>query len=497
MIRKIAAVILLIALVLSFNANGYAEETEESTEEFTIEVEMEFTLEQAITTALAENLQWKLTNKELELQDLQNEIADDLNNDLRSAERNLRQSEEMLGESILAMQSEIAYVNGLSGTLGDNWADLTLRPISSTYISRLTGQLGSVDYVKAMSTSDFSGVLQTASSETSEAYFEIRTGKKQTIKEANATAAALMGLQSVRTLTMKQALDLINTAVDHGAALIAKADQDASSGIELMAENAFYEVLKAQKLVNLQTKAVNRAQEQYDTALKSFEQGLLSNGELEMALLQLNNMQINLHNAEIELNKVNLDFCVALGLPLDQRFTLVEPDWNLVDLNLQQGLEYAKTNRTDLVTAALALEMAELNLEYVAEEYRENTDEYQESLLYSQKKQLEYEQAWLAAETDIRKSYYDWQNAEYALEQTAANLTLVENQMNIAKISFDIGYSGGGESPLVGLLKAQEQVATLEQALAVAEFGRNLAWQKYLQEVGNYQVPVEDEAVEE
>jgi len=489
--------VLLVVMTISL-IPAMAEEasTNELTEENTSETiatnqVVEISLTEVIETALKNNITWRLTNKQLELQNLQVEIADDLNNDLRKAERSLRQSEEMLSDSILAVQNEIAFVNGLNypnNILDDQWAALTGSQISNTYIGKLTQQYGNVAVVKALSPDAFTSVLRSASEGSAAAFFEIRNGKNATIKQANATAASLMGLRATRELTMKESLELIETSAAHSAALLQKADEDARRGIELLAESSFYNVLKAQKMVIVQHKALERAEEQYNTALKSYNQGLLAKVDLQLAQLQLNNMKISAYGADVELNKAKMDFCVAVGWPLDQEFVLIEPQWVTEEISLVDGLAMAKDNRTDMITATQGLELAELNLEYVKENHKENTDEYSESVLYLEKQQLEYEQTWLNAQTVISKAYYDWQNADYAYQLTLANLGLVENQLHIAETSFDIGYSSGGSSPLAALLQAQEQVATIEQGLTAAEFGRNLAWQNFLKEIG-YQLP--------
>ena len=485
-----------MTLLFGFFVCTFAEDEQSEATETIEQSPLKLTLENAIEKALQNNLKWQLANKKIELQNLQVTISDRLNNDLRKAERNLSNAEEMLSKGILAIQEEVKTVQALSfpnGIVGDQWSTLNSLPVSSGIISKLIQQLGSEIAVQNYPIQNFIGLLQSSSQDSAAQYFQIRSGKTQTIKQANEAAATLIGLKSERKLTMKQALKIIDTSVDHSSRLLQKADEDAKRGIELQAENAYYEVVKKQKLLDVQKKAEQRASEQYNNALKSNEEGLLSKRELEMAQIQQNTMKANLHNAEIELQKAKLDFCVALGLPLNQEFIITEPEWQLTEVSLEQGLELAKTNRTDMVVAIQALELAELNLEYVDEKHKDNTNEYKESVLYKQAKQLEYEQAALNAEVIINKSYIDWQNAEYAYQQINKNLELVNNQMKIAEVSFDVGYSGKGESPLIALLQAGEQVAKLEEALTTAEFNRNLAWQRFLKEIGY----VKKELVEE
>ncbi|QOR34152.1 TolC family protein [Clostridium sp. 'deep sea'] len=500
MLKKSISLLLIITMLVSINLMALATDIAETESEKEIEnkesVLIEFTLDKAIDTALQNNLQWQLANKQIELQNLQVTISDRLNNDLRKAERNLRDAGEMLSESILAIQHEISFIKSLTfptGKIGDQWDILTNRQVSISFINNLIQQFGSEIAVKNYPTHNLIGAMELASQDSAEKFFEIKSGKTQTIRTANETAASLMGLKSVRKLTMKQALKIINTSIDNGSILLKKADEDAKRGIKLQAENAYYEVVKKQKLLQVQQKAEQRVSEQYKNALKSSKEGLLSKRELELAQIQLNNMKANLHNAEIGLKKAKLDFCVALGMPLNQEFIVTEPEWILTEISLEEGLEMAKTNRTDMVTAAQGLSLAELNLEYVDEKHKDSSNEFKESALYKDSKLLEYNQITLNAEVTITKSYMDWQNADYAYQQIQENLALVNNQLNIAQVSFDVGYSGKGESPLITLLEAGEQVAKLEQALTTAEFNRNLAWQKFLKEIGYVKEDLKEE----
>jgi len=78
----------------------------------------------------------------------------------------------------------------------------------------------------------------------------------------------------------------------------------------------------------------------------------------------------------------------------------------------------------------------------------------------------------------------DYQQANLSFEIVKENLDIMSNQLKIAQLTYELGHSVDGSSPLVNLLQAQEQYANVEQSVAAAEFGRNLAYRNFLKEVG-------------
>ena len=504
MLRKTFTWTILIILIISMVSLTAAEEATpvptlistlpsggesllDSEAEVTESVE-QITLAQAIEIALEHNLTWLKTQKDLELQNLQMDITGESNDDLRKTAKDMTTAEANLAKTVLSYDNEIQFVSGLdfpNNVLNDQWATLMARDISA---SILNGIIRQITLVGAQNSppSVLIGALTEAKTSISASYFQLRMGLNTTSTQTNAAVANMLGLSAERNLSMKQAMELIDLATENGEYLLELGDADASRGFEMMTEAAFYGLLQAQEMYAVQTKAFERATEQYRTAEQSFEQGLLANSDLQMVQLQLNSAKISQYGSEIDLEKARMDFCNALGTTFDCEYELVEPEWHLGEITLEEGLALAQTNRTDMITATQNREMAQLNWEYVEERHNANNIAVTESRIYLEGKELAYQLTWVTAETAIRQAYLDWQNANYAYDMLKMNVALVENQLQIAQVSYDIGYSAGQGSPLSNLLQAQEQLASMEQALTSAEFGRNLAWQNFLKEV-NYQ----------
>ena len=161
------------------------------------------------------------------------------------------------------------------GTIGDHYETLKSSeyPYSRQTISGLeSSQPGGETAVKLMPASVLIEGLEDAESQAGEAFFEINTGKNQTIKQANSTAASVLGLQATRRLTMRQAVDIIQTKTRQSAELLVYSDTDTTEGFKLLAESSFYDLLKAQKMKEVSQKAFDRSKEQYENAVLTYEQ---------------------------------------------------------------------------------------------------------------------------------------------------------------------------------------------------------------------------------
>ncbi|MFP4456556.1 MAG: TolC family protein [Clostridia bacterium] len=507
MMKKVLGLITIISIIFTFtislaqeadNPEIVSEVDEQEQEVLTL------TLDEAIEMTLSNNLEKQVAEAQMELQDIQIDISKDGNAELRRLERDMRRTADQLSSQVIDIQREIEYVEnvefeeltttaGSIEIIGENYYELVERPISRQVLSGMVNQVESttgvsndeaVEIVKLMEPSNLIEGLEEAESQASEAFFEINTGKNETVKQANSMAASVLGLQSTRRLTMTQAVDIIQTKTRQSAELLVYSDTDTTEGFKLLAESSFYDLLQAKKMLAVQQKAFERSNEQYDNSILTYELGTLSKSDLQLIKMQHNNDNITIKNAESDLEKSKMEFNKAVGLPIDSEVELVEPEYEKVDLTLEEALEIAYEYRTDMFQARQEIDLAEKNLEYVDERHRDNSIEYKESAAYYNHKNLAYDNTWLNAKETVTKAHMDYQQAEMSYETALENLDIMKEQLDIAQLTYELGQGSNGSSPLVGLLQAQEQLANVEQSVAAAEFGKNLAWKNYLKEVG-------------
>ncbi len=503
MTRKIFSLVLLITLVLTMNYSLAQESLEEEVLEDDIVSEeteeiRELTLEETIELTLENNIEKRAAEAQIHLQDIQIEISDDGNADLRKLERDMRRAADQLSSQVLDIQDEIDYVESLDFTvqttsgaieiLDPHYDELKSSeyPYSRQVLSGLENQFGGEEVLRVLPSGPQYLVegLEQAEDQAGEAFFEINTGKNETIKQANSMAASVLGLQATRRLNMTQAVDIIQTKTRQSAQLLIYSDTDTTEGFKLLAESSFYDLLQAEKMMKVSQKAFDRSKEQYDNAVLTYEQGLLSESDLQLIKMQHNSDKISLKSTENDLEKAIMSFDKTIGNSIDEEIKLIEPEYEEIDLSLDEALEIANEYRTDMFRARQELELAEKNLEYVDERHRDNSIEFEESQAYYNHKRLSYDNTWINAKDTVTKAYLDYQQANLSFEIVKENLDIMSNQLKIAQLTYELGHSVDGSSPLVNLLQAQEQYANVEQSVAAAEFGRNLAYRNFLKEVG-------------
>lgn len=506
--KKIISMMLLITLLFTFSFVAAEEEQDlegdeiiegEVTEEEQEKVKT-LTLEESMELALKNNLEKIVLEKQMALQDIQLEISDDANRDLRKLARDMSRMADSLSSQLLGVQKEISYVENLDFSmpttdgaievLAVHYDELKTMPFSNQVLSGLEKYAvehnfpGGADAAKMFPPEKLIEGLTEVKDQVGKGFFEISTGENQTVKQVNQMAASILGLQATRRLTTTQAANLIQTKTRQAAKLLVYSDTDVSEGFKLLAESSFYGLLQAKKMFDVQSRVFTRSQKQYDDSLLTFEQGMMSKSDLQLVKMQLNGSTISKKGAEIDYQKAMMDFNRAVGLPFDTEVELVEEEHEEIELDLEKALEIAYDYRTDMFTARQELELAEKNLEYVDDRHRKDRIEYEESLAYYQHQEVSLENVWLKAQDSVRKALLDYQQADFSYEIAKENLEIMKDQLAIAELAHEIGYSVTGGSPLIALLEVQEQYASVEQGIASAEFGRNLAMQNYLKEVG-------------
>jgi hypothetical protein len=523
--QKLLSIIFVLTLVASLAVFAIAESDDLETEnEVSEKVEdnqeglLVLTLADTIELALDNNMEKRVTEKQMILQDIQLDIAGGANADLRRLERDMRSFADDLSSNVLAIQRSIDFVKEKTADveiLDEAYDELIEDRITRQFLEAINTELrrqiglttpagalpeGWEEFIgddedqipqrfvdepaRTRPPSDLIDAMEQAKAQAGEAYFEIRLGTNEIIKQANSMAASVLGLQATRNLDIEDAVNLIRTKTNQAAELLIRSDTDVTEGFKLLAESAFYGLIQADKMLQVQEKAYLRAQDQFTSANHTYNQGLLSSADLQLVNLQYNGAKMSLKSAEIDREKALIDFNMAIGLPIETKVDLTEPEYRIIDFTLEEAIDIAFDYRPDMFAARQELELAEKNLEFVDKKHKENTDAYKESQAYQDLKEIEYENVWFNAVSSIHKAYMDWQNAEYAYGLSLENLKIMQNQIEIAELAYELGFSSNASSPMSNLLQAQEQLVTIEQALAATEFGRNLALQNYLKEIG-------------
>jgi outer membrane protein len=128
----------------------------------------------------------------------------------------------------------------------------------------------------------------------------------------------------------------------------------------LDAKNAYYSILKAQKLVNVAEDTVRQINSQKEVAENMYQVGMSPLNDLLQSQVQLANAKQELITAQNNLEIAKSQFNTLLRRPVNNTVNIAEIlDYTAFDKDIEYCLEEAKSNRLEIEVAALDVEIAE------------------------------------------------------------------------------------------------------------------------------------------
>jgi hypothetical protein len=150
----------------------------------------------------------------------------------------------------------------------------------------------------------------------------------------------------IDNLANAQVVELYQTKAALGLEVTRLGVEEARKQYALLTRQKYYEVLKAQRLVDVKKAAVRRAENQYQMAKASFEAGFRAKDDMLMAEAQLSLLKADLANGQNALNLAEIALKQVMGLA--QKTLIKLEDDFIFDRNitpLEIGLEQSHTSR--------------------------------------------------------------------------------------------------------------------------------------------------------
>ena len=119
--------------------------------------------------------------------------------------------------------------------------------------------------------------------------------------------------------------------------------------VEKQITQIFYQVYQTQMNLIISKEEYANRKQSYDIIKNKVDAGLSAKEELLQAALDMLSSQSTMKNNEVELENVKDNFKQALGVPLEEEIMVVaDVSVTPVDIDLQQAIDYALTNRMEL-----------------------------------------------------------------------------------------------------------------------------------------------------
>lgn len=245
--------------------------------------------------------------------------------------------------------------------------------------------------------------------------------------------------------------------------LLEKNKEVLSAGIEIKAKSLYYNVLIAEKKIEINQAKLLSANEQLRVINLKFNTGSATKAEVLKGEMSVQQAQTDLDTANDDLNMAKLNLLNGLNLPFDTEVVLTSKDLNYVptqELNLAEAIEKAKLDRTEIIEAENALELQKIETHAYTAYYTSNLRQNKAAVEKLKDAELNVPQAYKNVELDVRTAYLNLVKAERALVNMDKTVELAKEAARINKLLYANG------------MAAAADVISADASLAQAEIGR-------------------------
>lgn len=245
--------------------------------------------------------------------------------------------------------------------------------------------------------------------------------------------------------------------------LLEKNKEVLTAGIELGTIRIYYNVLVAEKTIEINQAKLASANEQLRVINLKFNTGSATKAEVLSGEMAVQQAQTDLDSANDDLNMAKLNLLNGLNLPFDTEVILTSKDLNYVptqQLNLDAAIEKAKVDRTEIIEAENALELQKIKTHVYTAYYTSNLRQHKAAVEELKDAELNVPQAYKDVELDVRTSYLNLVKAERSLVNMDKTVELAKEAARINKLLYANG------------MAAAADVISADANLAQAEIGR-------------------------
>lgn len=301
---------------------------------------------------------------------------------------------------------------------------------------------------------------------------EIKDSRRDASK-AKETAETIMGLSLAESSGMGIANDYVSTLMAKNGYYVTFADTKIKEieknrelltlGIEIETKSLYYQVLVAEKTIEVNQGNLSKAEEQLRVINLKFNNGSATKAEVLNGQMAVQSAQTDLDSSKDDLEVAKLDLLNKLDLSFDTEIVLKDKELKYVptvDINLEDALEKAKTDRPEILTAQNNLELQKIETHVYTAYYTSNLRENKAAVEELKDAELNVPQAYKDVELDVRKSYLALVKAERALVNMDKTVEIAKESSRINKLLYENG------------MAASTDVIVADTNLAQAEIGR-------------------------
>lgn len=215
-------------------------------------------------------------------------------------------------------------------------------------------------------------------------------------------------------------------------------------GIEIETKSLYYNVLIAEKAIEINESKLSKANEQLRVVNLKFSNGSATKAEVLNAEMAVQQAKTDLDSAADDLDVDKLDLLNKLDLPFNQDIVLTDTELTYVPtekLDLNAAIEKAKSERPEILTAENDLELQKIETHAYKAYYTSNLWQHKVAVKKLEAAELDVPQAYKDVELDVRKSYLNLVKAERALVNMNKTVELAKESARINRLLYENGMS--------------------------------------------------------
>ncbi|MDK2800081.1 MAG: hypothetical protein PWQ70_1700 [Clostridiales bacterium] len=288
------------------------------------------------------------------------------------------------------------------------------------------------------------------------------------LEEAGATLSDKLSMSELGSLGVGSTGDLMTTMANVAYEINEASYDMYKNQIALLIQKSYYDVLKAQKILEVKQKAMERGKKQYKFAKASYEEGMKAKDDMLLAKTYYKGTQIEYQKALGEYNNALIQLKKNMNISLDSKIVLSDVMTDKVqEPNLEEGLQSGLQKRLEIKKSLGEVLVYNLNLEVSKKKYPENTFQYKEAALLKEKAILNYEAVRLDVENSIYQSYETLKSAGEMLKISKEMVAQAQESLEIAEYKYQEGF--GVENSLLKKLDLESSAGTIVEVLAAEE----------------------------
>ncbi len=265
-------------------------------------------------------------------------------------------------------------------------------------------------------------------------------------KNAKEQAEESMSFGTVPTdqyvVAILQKNDYYTKLADNKITQLEKSKDVLTKRIEMETKSLYYNVLLAEKKIEINQAKLSRADEQLRVVNLKFDNGSATKAEVLNGEMAVQQAKSDLDSEMDDLDTAKLDLLNRLDLPFDKEIVLTETELAYVPtekLDLDEAIEKAKSDRPEILEAHNKLELQEIETHANTAYYTSNLWQYKVAVKRLEDAKLDVPQTYKDVELDVRKSYLNLVKTERALINIDKTVELAKEAARVKKLLYENG----------------------------------------------------------